>query len=227
MPASKSDEYGSARARMVEHQLRARDITDERVLAAMGEVPRHRFVPDDLRRQAYADGPVRIGKHQTMSQPYIVALMAQLLELQGDEIVLEIGTGSGYQAAVLSRLSELVYSLERIPELAQEAGRRLEALGYVNVEVVEADGSGGLPEHAPYPAIAVTAAAPEAPAPLKEQLTIGGLLVVPVGSQEGQMLERWRRGEKAFSHERIAPVAFVPLLGEHGWRSDRRPFWAR
>ena len=217
-----------ARERMVKTQLRGRDIIDSRVLAAMGTVPRHRFVPDDLRRQAYADGPVRLEKGQTISQPYIVALMAQLLELEGEETVLEIGTGSGYQAAVLSMLVAKVYSLERIPELARLAAEKLRVLGYENVEVLERDGSSGLPEHAPYPAIVVTAAAPKPPEPLKEQLAPEGRLVVPVGSQEGQMLERWRKGKGgALSQERIAPVAFVPLMGEHGWKTDHRPFWAR
>ncbi len=217
-----------ARERMVKTQLRGRDIIDSRVLTAMGTVPRHRFVPDDLRRQAYADGPVRLEKGQTISQPYIVALMAQLLELEGEETVLEIGTGSGYQAAVLSMLVAKVYSLERIPELARLAAEKLRVLGYENVEVLERDGSSGLPEHAPYPAIVVTAAAPKPPEPLKEQLAPEGRLVVPVGSQEGQMLERWRKGKGgALSQERIAPVAFVPLMGEHGWKTDHRPFWAR
>ncbi|MCZ6529256.1 MAG: protein-L-isoaspartate(D-aspartate) O-methyltransferase [Chloroflexi bacterium] len=217
-----------ARERMVKTQLRGRDIIDSRVLTAMGSVPRHRFVPDDLRRQAYADGPVRLEKGQTISQPYIVALMAQLLELEGEETVLEIGTGSGYQAAVLSMLVAKVYSLERIPELARLAAEKLRVLGYENVEVLERDGSSGLPEHAPYPAIVVTAAAPKPPEPLKEQLAPEGRLVVPVGSQEGQMLERWRKGKGgALSQERIAPVAFVPLMGEHGWKTDHRPFWAR
>ncbi len=217
-----------ARERMVKAQLRGRDIIDPRVLAAMGTVPRHRFVPDDLQRQAYADGPVRLDKGQTISQPYIVALMAQLLELEGEETVLEIGTGSGYQAAVLSMLAAKVYSLERIPELACLAAEKLRRLGYDNIEVLERDGSNGLPEYAPYPAIVVTAAAPEPPEPLKKQLAPEGRLVVPVGSQEGQMLERWRKGKGgALSRERIAPVAFVPLVGEHGWKTDHRPFWAR
>jgi len=218
----------AARQRMVQAQLRGRDITDERVLAAMSVVPRHRFVPDDMRKLAYADGPVRLDKGQTISQPYIVALMAQLLELEGEETVLEIGTGSGYQAAVLSMLAFRVYSVERIPELARPASAKLREMGYDNVEVLERDGSNGLPEHAPYPAIVVTAAAPMLPEPLKEQLAPEGRLVVPVGSQEGQMLERWRKGKGgALSQERIAPVAFVPLMGEHGWKTDHRPFWVR
>ncbi len=226
--ATGEEDLIQARERMVQVQLRGRDITDERVLTAMSTVPRHRFVPDDMRQLAYADGPVRLDKGQTISQPYIVALMAQLLELKGEETVLEIGTGSGYQAAVLSMLAAQVYSLERIPELARPASEKLRELGYDNVEVLERDGSNGLPEHAPYPAIVVTAAAPKPPEPLKEQLAAGGRLVVPVGSQEGQTMERWRKGKGgAFSHERIAPVAFVPLRGEHGWKTDHRPFWAR
>ena len=221
------DSYRSARERMVEEQLRGRDIRDPRVLEAMRAVPRHRFVPDDLSGQAYFDGPVRLEHGQTISQPYIVALMSQLLELKGEETVLEIGTGSGYQAAVLSRLAGRVFSLERVAELAVTAAQRLKELGCVNVTVYERDGSGGLPEHAPYPAIVVAAAAPRVPAPLMEQLEIGGRLVVPVGSQEGQTLELWRREDETnFNQERIAPVAFVPLLGEHGWTSDERPFWA-
>jgi len=220
------DRFRSARERMVEEQLRGRAITDPRVLQAMGTVFRHLFIPEDLRAQAYSDGPVRLDHGQTISQPYIVALMSQLLELCGSETVLEIGTGSGYQAAVLSRLAKQVYPLERVPELASAAADRLKELGYTNVEVIERDGSAGLSEHAPYPAIVVTAAAPRAPKPLKEQLQVGGRLVVPVGSQEGQMLEIWRRkSEDNFSQERVAPVAFVPLLGEHGWSSDERPFW--
>ena len=155
-----AEEEQSARERMVQAQLRGRDITDERVLSAMNTVPRHRFVPDDMRKLAYSDGPVRLDKGQTISQPYIVALMAQLLELEGEETVLEIGTGSGYQAAVLAMLAARVYSVERIPELARSARVKLRELGYDNVEVFERDGSNGLPEHAPYSAIVVTAAAP-------------------------------------------------------------------
>ena len=223
-----SDSKSKAREQMVETQLRGRDITNERVLSAMNAVPRHRFVPDDMQKLAYEDGPVRLEKGQTISQPYIVALMAQLLELTGAETVLEIGTGSGYQAAVLSMLATQVYTVERIPELAQSATDKLQELGFANVEVLEHDGSGGLPEHAPYAAILVAAAAPKPPEPLKVQLAPEGRLVVPVGSQEGQTLERWRKGKGgALSQERIAPVAFVPLRGEHGWKTDHRPFWAR
>jgi protein-L-isoaspartate(D-aspartate) O-methyltransferase len=220
------DGYRRARQRMVDEQLRGRDITDDRVLDAMREIPRHLFIPSDLKSQAYLDGPLRLGQGQTISQPYIVALMTQLLELRGDEAVLEIGTGSGYQAAVLSRLARQIYSLERIPELAEGARQVLQELGINNVEVLQRDGSGGLPEHAPYQAIVVTAAAPHVPSPLKEQLAEGGRLVLPVGSQDGQMLERWTREGDDFRCQRIAPVAFVPLVGEYGWAIDDRPSWA-
>jgi protein-L-isoaspartate(D-aspartate) O-methyltransferase len=220
------DGYRRARERMVEEQLRGRDITDPRVLDTMREIPRHLFIPNDLRSQAYLDGPLRLAQGQTISQPYIVALMTQLLELRGDEVVLEVGTGSGYQAAVLSRLARQIYSLERIPELAEGARLVLQRLGIDNVEVLQRDGSGGLPEHAPYPAIVVTAAAPRVPPPMKEQLAEGGRLVLPVGSQDGQTLERWQRQGEDFRCQRIAPVAFVPLVGEHGWAFDDRPTWA-
>jgi len=220
------DGYRRARQRMVDEQLRGRDITDDRVLDAMRQIPRHLFIPADLKSQAYLDGPLRLGQGQTISQPYIVALMTQLLELHGDEAVLEIGTGSGYQAAVLSRLARQIYSLERIPELAEGARQVLQGLGINNVEVLHRDGSGGLPEHGPYQAIVVTAAAPRVPSPLKEQLAEAGRLVLPVGSQDGQMLERWIREGDDFRCQRIAPVAFVPLVGEYGWAIDDRPSWA-
>lgn len=224
--SAKQDKYARERERMVREQLLGRDITDQRVLQAMREVPRHEFVPRRQRRRAYDDGPVRLEHDQTISQPYIVALMSQMLELQGGETVLEIGTGSGYQAAVLSLLAAVVHTIERIPELAQAARKRLEALGFENVRVYEQDGSNGLPEHAPYQGIVVAAAAPRAPEPLKEQLAVGGRLVVPVGGHEGQILELWQRSESGdFNRRRVAPVAFVPLLGEHGWGSGERPFW--
>ncbi|NIS80571.1 MAG: protein-L-isoaspartate(D-aspartate) O-methyltransferase [Anaerolineales bacterium] len=218
-----NDEYKSARERMVEDQIRSRGISDTRVLAAMRAVPRHIFVPEDSRQLAYADAPLPIGQRQTISQPYIVSLMTELLKLQGEETVLEIGTGSGYQAAILAHLARRVYTLERISELAERAREMLETLGIENVEVVVGDGTRGLPEHAPYEAIIVTAAAPEVPAPLKAQLADGGRLVLPVGGQAGQILESWvKRGDK-YERERVAPVAFVPLIGEHGWDTDERP----
>jgi protein-L-isoaspartate(D-aspartate) O-methyltransferase len=222
----KADRFTLARLRMVEEQLAARDVTDQRVLEAMRLVPRHLFVPPDLAEEAYLDTPLPIGCRQTISQPYIVALMTELLALHGKETVLEIGTGSGYQAAILAHLCRQVFTVERIPELGQAARRILEELGYHNVTVVEGDGSQGLPDHAPYHAIVVTAAAPEVPEPLKLQLAGGGRLVLPVGRHHGQILERWIRRGDDFKRERLAPVAFVPLVGEYGWTSDERaPFW--
>lgn len=205
------------RDRMVEEQLRGRDITDRRVLAAMRVVPRHRFVrPVDL-RLAYADCPLPIGLGQTISQPYIVALMTQLLEPDPEDTVLEIGAGSGYQAAILAQLVRQVISVERIPELAAEARCRLSELGVTNVEVQEGDGTQGCPDRSPFAGIIVTAGAPRVPEPLQEQLADGGRLVLPVGSRDGQMLERWTRHGENLQRERIAPVAFVPLIGKQGW----------
>ena len=217
-----SPERRTQRARMVEFQLRGRDIIDRRVLEAMGRVPRHLFVPPDSAHLAYSDMPLPIGQRQTISQPYIVALMTQCLELKGEEIVLEVGTGSGYQAAVLAGLARQVYSLERLPELAERARGILQHLGLHNVEVRQCDGSGGWPEHAPYGAIVVTAAAPRPPKPLLDQLAEGGYLVIPVGGIDGQMLERWWRHSGQLERERIAPVAFVPLVGTFGWKADVR-----
>jgi len=220
---TREDDFRLARERMVDEQLRGRDITDRRVLDVVRSVPRHFFVPADVVRVAYSDAPLAIGFRQTISQPYIVALMSQLLALRGEETVLEVGTGSGYQAAVLAGLAAQVYSLERIPELAAAARRRLQELGIDNVDVRLGDGSAGLPEHAPYGGILVAAAAPRTPKPLMDQLADGGRLVVPVGSIDGQVLERWTRRGEAFDCDRAAPVCFVPLVGEHGWRADLRP----
>jgi protein-L-isoaspartate(D-aspartate) O-methyltransferase len=205
------------RERMVEEQLRGRDITDRRVLAAMHQIPRHRFVRPADEHLAYADCPLPIGRGQTISQPYIVALMTQLLEPNPGDVVLEIGTGSGYQAAILARLVAQVVSVERIPELAAQARRLLAELGASNVEVLEGDGTLGCPARAPFAGIIVTAGAPRVPAPLQDQLAEGGRLVLPVGSRDGQMLERWTRRGEDLRRERIAPVAFVPLIGKQGW----------
>ena len=204
---------------MVETQLRPRRITDPRVLQAMLQVPRHLFVPTEYRHLAYTDGPLPIGSGQTISQPYIVALMSQVLELQGVERVLEIGTGSGYQAAVLSCLAGEVHSVERFPELGQAAQATLLQLGYPNVTVHQGDGTEGLAEFAPFQGIIVTAAAPRVPQVLLDQLADGGRLVIPVGERGAQFLERWvRRGGK-YDVDELIPVAFVPLVGKFGWSS--------
>ena len=214
--AAKPD-YEARRARMVREQLIARGISDPRVLEAMRRVPRHEFVPAHLRAYAYDDGPLPIGGGQTISQPYIVAYMTQALALRPDDVVLEIGTGSGYQTAVLCELARRVYSLERRPELAEHAREVLARLGYRNVEVHVGDGSQGLPEFAPYDAILVTAAAPAIPAPLREQLAEGGRLVLPTGGRRQQLLQRVRRHGDRWTVEDLIAVVFVPLYGEHGF----------
>jgi protein-L-isoaspartate(D-aspartate) O-methyltransferase len=209
--------YQIERERMVREQLASRNIRDPRVLTAMRSVPREKFVPPENRHLAYADGPLPIGQSQTISQPFIVALMTQLLELGGEEKVLEVGTGSGYQAAVLSHLAKSVYTIERHAPLARSAERVFSQLGLENIHVHVGDGTQGLPEEAPFEAIIVTAAAPEVPQPLLEQLADGGRLVIPVGGRRGQYLERWRRHADEYKSETLEPVAFVPLLGKHGW----------
>jgi protein-L-isoaspartate(D-aspartate) O-methyltransferase len=214
------DPFAVARARMVEEQIAARGIHDERVLAALRAVPRHAFLPEHLRQDAYLDTPLPIGSHQTISQPYIVALMTELLGLDGDERVLEVGTGSGYQAAVLSLLAREVFTIERRAELAARALQVLARLHCGNVEVVVGDGTCGLAAHAPYHGIIVTAAAPHVPQPLLDQLAPGGTLVLPVGEASSQVLEVWRRTPAGLEREEVAPVAFVPLIGEHGWSDD-------
>ncbi len=212
--------YTDERQRMVEEQLIYRNIRDERVLEAMRSVPRHAFVPLEYRHMAYSDGPLPIGSGQTISQPYIVALMTQLLRLKGDENVLEVGTGSGYQAAVLGKLAKQVYTIERYTELADQAAAVLQKLGLNNVRVHIGDGSLGLPEHAPFQAILVTAAAPKVPQSLLEQLDEGGRLVVPVGGRMNQFLELWERRGAKYVQDVLVPVAFVPLRGRHGWKED-------
>jgi protein-L-isoaspartate(D-aspartate) O-methyltransferase len=205
------------RAEMVEHQLRRRGIRDERVLAAFLKVPRHKFVrPQDL-WIAYDDYPLPIGYGQTISQPYIVALMTELLALKGDERVLEVGTGSGYQAAILAELAKEVITIERIPELARRAQRVLTDLGYRNVTVLVGDGSLGAPDFAPFDAIIVTAAAPHPPKALLEQLKDGGRLVIPIGDRTLQELIRFVRKGDEWQEEKHGPCLFVPLIGKNGW----------
>jgi len=213
--AQAEDELVLARARqeMVERQLKGRDITDTRVLAAMGKVPRHRFVRPGMVGDAYADRPLPIDEGQTISQPYIVALMTQLLELKGSERVLEVGTGSGYQAAVLAELVKQVYTIEILPGLARTAAVRLEELGFINVHVRAGDGYRGWPDEAPFDAIIVTAGASHVPVPLVDQLKEGGRLVIPVDAAGGyQELLQCRKARGQLSTTVIAPVRFVPLI---------------
>jgi protein-L-isoaspartate(D-aspartate) O-methyltransferase len=202
-----------ARARMVADQIAAREVRDPRTLQAMGKVPRHLFVPAASASQAYEDYPLPIGHGQTISQPYIVAFMTEALGLQGGETVLEVGTGSGYQSAVLSEIAARVYTIEIVAALAEEARARLARLGYATVEVRAGDGYLGWPEKAPFDAIMVTAAAPRIPEPLKEQLRDGGRLILPVGDESQELIVVTRRGA-AFEERRVLPVRFVPMTGK-------------
>jgi protein-L-isoaspartate(D-aspartate) O-methyltransferase len=204
---------------MIREHLIGRGIHDPAVLAAMREVPREAFVDEELQDQAYGDHPLPIDEGQTISQPYIVAYMTEALELSSRDRVLEIGTGSGYAAAVLSRIAATVYSIERLEGVAQSARQRLEMLGYTNIVVHQGDGTMGWPEHAPYNAIVVTAGAPKVPKPIIEQLAIGGRLVIPVGASSTlQTLLRVRRnGANDYRSEELCGVRFVPLIGAEGW----------
>ena len=212
-------EFAIARERMVADQLRARGITDPRVLTAMGRVPRHRFVEEALAARAYGDYPLPIGEKQTISQPYMVALMTQALELVGGERVLEVGTGSGYQTAILAELATKVYSVERIRSLADRARAILEELGYYNVLIRVGDGTLGWREEGPFDAVLVTAAAPEVPAPLVEQLKAGGRLVIPVGGSTAQVLKCLVKEPDGLIREsELVGCVFVKLVGEQGWQ---------
>jgi protein-L-isoaspartate(D-aspartate) O-methyltransferase len=212
------DPYEPERMRMVEEQIARRGLAEPRLLAAMRAVPRHRFVPPDELEWAYSDGPLPIGHGQTISQPYIVALMTNLLRLAPTARVLEVGTGSGYQAAILAKMAAEVHTVEVIPELAHQAERVLAELGLANVHVHVGDGSLGWLEAAPYDGILVAAAAPDVPPPLLDQLAEDGRLVLPVGSRGFQELQVWERRGGHLHCERGIPVAFVPLRGEHGWK---------
>ena len=212
------DLFNQAREAMVEDQIIARGITDTRVLTAMRTVPRHAFVPNNFLEEAYEDHPLPVGEGQTISQPYIVALMTSHLELTGKEKVLEVGTGSGYQAAILAKLAKEVHTVERIPELAAKANETLKRLEIKNVIVHTGDGSLGWPEAAPYDCIIVTAAAPAVPEELTSQLKQGGRLIIPVGERWSQMLEEWVRTETSLEKRDVLPVVFVPLLGKKGWQ---------
>jgi protein-L-isoaspartate(D-aspartate) O-methyltransferase len=205
---------------MVAEQIEQRGIHDPRVLDAMRRVPRELFVPPEQRAWAFHDGPLPIGWKQTISQPYMVAYMAEQLHLNGSENVLEIGSGSGYQAAVLSMLAATVHTVELVPELAEKARLNLLGLGYKNVVVHTGDGTLGWPPAAPYHGIIVTAAAPRPPQPLLEQLAEAGRMVIPIGHQEGQLLQVWRKTGDHFEHEDVLPVTFVPLRGQFGWKEE-------
>ena len=205
---------------MVERQLRRRGISDERVLRAMDAVPREHFVPERVRRSSYNDSALPIGYEQTISQPWVVAAICQALSLRGDELVLEIGTGSGYSAAVLSQLADHIVSIERVPELGEWAGRRLDELGIRNVEVVIGDGSRGHSERAPYDAIAVHAASPEAPHSLLSQLAPDGRLVVPIATGSADLLTAFISENGDLRQETIGPCRFVPLIGAEGFEAS-------
>jgi protein-L-isoaspartate(D-aspartate) O-methyltransferase len=212
------DHYTAMRHRMVDSQIVPRGVSDPRVLAAMRTVPRHLFIPAHLRDQAYGDYPLPIGEDQTISQPYIVALMTELLELKDTDRVLEIGTGSGYQAAILAELAAQVFSIDRVEALLVRAERLLASLGYNNLKTRVGDGTLGWPEEMPFDAIIVTAGAPQVPRPLTEQLALGGRLVIPVGDRWSQTLTCVRKTKEGLKFEYHGGCRFVSLIGEHGWQ---------
>ena len=220
MKADRPDAYRRAREWMVSHQIERRGIKSPQLLEAMRQIPRHLFVQPLMRDRAYEDNPLPIGENQTISQPYIVALMTSLIHLEGVENVLEIGTGSGYQSAILSRLAKTVHTIERHRSLARRAESILKELNIQNVTVHVGDGSVGLPKFAPFEAILITAAMPQVPEVLLNQLAKDGRLVAPVGSSGKQILQRWTREGETFSREDFIPVTFVPLRGELGWKSS-------
>ena len=211
------DEFAQERRALIA-ELRAQGIHDERVLAALGRVPRHVFVPPELLSYAYVNQPLPIGCGQTISQPYIVALSTEALALSPTDRVLEIGTGSGYQTAILAELAEEVYTVERLPELSEAARKRLSALGYTNVHFRVGDGTKGWPEKAPFDAILVTAAAPKPPKSLLDQLAEGGRMVIPTGGRTSQDLWLLRKRDGRLERIYLCPCTFVPLVGEEGWR---------
>jgi protein-L-isoaspartate(D-aspartate) O-methyltransferase len=216
----KTPDFALARKKMVQEQLVARGIKDKRILAAMMKVPRHLFVEEGLWHQAYGDFPLPIGEGQTISQPYIVALMTAALHVTGDEKVLEIGTGSGYQAAILAELTMHVFSVERISSMAAKARKILDQLGYANVLIRVSDGTLGWPEEAPFDGIIVTAGAPAIPTTLMQQLLTGGRLVIPVGNEYSQTLLKAVKQEKGYKQEDLGGVRFVKLIGDQGWKAD-------
>jgi protein-L-isoaspartate(D-aspartate) O-methyltransferase len=216
----KPADFTLARRKMVKEQLVARRIKDKRILNAMQKVPRHLFVEEGLWHQAYGDFPLPIGQGQTISQPYVVALMTAALQLQGDEKVLEIGTGSGYQAAILAELTKQVFSIERISSMASKARKILDELGYANVLIRVSDGTYGWEEEAPFDGIIVTAGAPDIPVTLVEQLKVGGRLVIPVGDEYSQVLLKVVKKERGYHEKDLGGVRFVKLIGDHGWKAE-------
>ncbi|HOI60843.1 MAG TPA: protein-L-isoaspartate(D-aspartate) O-methyltransferase [Methanoculleus sp.] len=217
---TKTDPYEREREAMVEHQIRDRGIRDERVLAAMREVPRHLFVPKGYERAAYEDRPLPIGEGQTISQPYIVAVMTEQLEIKPQDRVLEIGSGSGYQAALLAGLAGTVISIERLEGVAEQARENLARAGVTGVRIVVGDGTEGYPPEAPYDAIIVTAASPGVPEPLIEQLAEGGRLIAPIGPRDCQDLVKLVKREGKVETIPLGGVCFVPLIGQFGWRGE-------
>jgi protein-L-isoaspartate(D-aspartate) O-methyltransferase len=213
-------DFPKARLKMVEEQIILRGIKDPRVIAAMKKVPRHLFVEEALQSQAYNDYPLPIGEKQTISQPYMVALMTEALQLKGKDKVLEIGAGSGYQTAILAEMAEKVFSIERIRSLAIKARQLLYELGYYNAEIKIFDGTFGWPEEAPFDAIIVTAGAPEIPQPLLDQLAIGGRLVIPIGDAYVQDLIRMTKTEEGVKKEDLGGCRFVKLIGRYGWENE-------
>ena len=217
MVENSAEEFRTVREDMVRSQLEARGIRAPKVLAAMTRVPRHRFVDAALRSRAYDDHALPIGAGQTISQPFMVALMTEALRLKGGEKILEIGTGSGYQTAILAEFTPRLFSIERNADLARAASARLSELGYKNVILKTGDGSLGWPEHAPFDRIVVTAGAPDLPPPLFEQMVEGGILVIPIGDRDSQRLEVVTREKDQALSRRLVDCAFVPLLGREGW----------
>ena len=212
-------DFAKARTAMLVSQIKRRGVKDSLVIDAMQAVPRHRFIPAEYQERAYADGPLPIGQGQTISQPYMVAMMTEALQLKGGESVLEVGTGSGYQSAVLAEIAGQVYSIERHSELADRAKGILADLAYNNIDIVVGDGTLGLADNGPFDAIIVTAGAPHIPTFLKKQLKEGGRLLVPVGGQFMQSLKRVTRRGDLFEEESLLGCVFVPLIGEDGWAS--------
>ena len=214
-------DFAIARRRMVEDQVIARGVKDIRVIDAMLKVPRHKFVEEAFENKAYQDAPLPIGEKQTISQPYMVAVMSEALALKGPETILEVGTGSGYQAAILALLADRVFSLERIPSLARRARKVLDECGFSKVNIRLADGTLGWQDMAPFDAILVTAGAPQVPQDYLDQLAVGGRLVIPVGDRNSQVLKRiTRSGEQEYQEEQLLGCRFVPLIGNHGWNES-------